>query len=195
MESLCSFFGRLIGVFCVNLFMDMVNVGVAASSEAGNPALAREFVSNLDGRVRLFLGGYWGLMRDVADAAADRGLTAVFLLPVNAKERPPRRREFIPVDTGMEYRARSVLLCRSSDVLVVLGGEAGTIIEAYMAYAMGRPVVVLCGTGHTSDKLALMGDTLDSRGTSKLHFTRSPAEAARLALELAGQGGETDRFG
>ncbi len=167
--------------------MRILNIGVAASSESSNKGVAREFASNLNSQARLFLGGYWGLMRDIADAASERGTTVVFLLPLNPKESPPRRPEFIAVDTGMEYRARSVLICRSSDVLVALGGEAGTIIEVYMAYAMGKPVVILNGTGHTSDRLTLMGDQLDNRGTSKLHFTESPSEAAKLALTLAGE--------
>lgn len=175
--------------------MEIVNVGVAASSEAGNAEVAEKFVAALGDGVRLFLGGYWGLMRDVADAAAKRGITTVFLLPIRPRETPPRRREFLAVDTGMEYRARSVLICRSSDVLVVLGGEAGTIIEAYMAYAMGKPVVVLGATGHTSDKLRLMGDALDNRRTATVRFVQEPAEAARLALQLAVKESEADRFG
>jgi len=165
--------------------MENLNIGIAASSEAGNRAVADEFVTGLGDQVRLFLGGYWGLMKDVADAAAQRGIISVFLLPINPKEMPPKKREFIAIDTGLEYRARSVLICRSSDVLVVLGGEAGTIIEAYMAYAMGIPVIVLSGTGHTSDKLKLMGEVLDSRRTSRLHFVNEPREAANLAMKLA----------
>lgn len=175
--------------------MEIANIGVAASSEAGSREVAEGFVSALGDGVRLFLGGYWGLMKDVADAAAKRGITCVFLLPLAPRDRPPRRREFIEVDTGMEYRARSVLICRSSDVLVVLGGEAGTIIEAYMAYAMGKPVVVLEETGHTSDKLKLMGEALDTRKTSKLYFVDEPSEAARLALEVARPGRVEERFG
>jgi len=68
---------------------------------------------------------------------------------------------------------------------VTLGGEAGTIIEAYMGYAMGKPVVVLINTGHSSDKLELMGEQLDNRGTSKLYYTKNPSNAAKLALALA----------
>ncbi|PSO07845.1 hypothetical protein B9Q04_08665 [Candidatus Marsarchaeota G2 archaeon BE_D] len=165
--------------------MRILNIGIAASSEDSNKRVAQRFVSNLNREVRLFLGGYWGLMRDVEDAASERGITVVFLLPLNPKVSPPRRPEFIAIDTGMEYRARSVLICRSSDVLVTLGGEAGTIIEAYMGYAMGKPVVVLINTGHSSDKLELMGEQLDNRGTSKLYYTKNPSNAAKLALALA----------
>lgn len=165
--------------------MRILNIGVAASSEDSNKRVAQEFVSTLNSQVRLFLGGYWGLMKDIADAASGRDMTVVFLLPLNPKESPPRRPEFITVDTGMEYRARSVLICRSSDVLVALGGEAGTIIEVYMAYAMGKPVVVLNNTGHASDRLELMGDQLDNRRTSRVYYTKNPGEAAKLALTLA----------
>jgi len=89
--------------------MRILNIGIAASSEDSNKRVAQRFVSNLNREVRLFLGGYWGLMRDVEDAASERGITVVFLLPLNPKVSPPRRPEFIAIDTGMEYRARSVL--------------------------------------------------------------------------------------
>ncbi|MEM0272408.1 MAG: LOG family protein [Thermoprotei archaeon] len=178
--------------------MNVVNIGVAASSESSNKKVARGFVSSLRGDVRLFLGGYWGLMKDVADAASESGFTVVFLLPMEPKQTPPRRPEFIAVDTGVEYRARSVFICRSCDVLVVLGGEAGTIIETYMAYAMGKPVVVLTGTGKSSDKLHLMGEHLDNRRTSVIHYVDNPVHAAELALSLAKthvDGGDINTYG
>jgi uncharacterized protein (TIGR00725 family) len=165
--------------------MHIPNIGVAASSEGSNRHLAHRFVGSLDVNVRLFLGGYWGLMKDVADEAADRGIFTVLILPIGPKETPPDRPQLVSVDTGMEYRARSVLICRSCDVLVALGGEAGTIIEVYMAYAMGRPVVVLRNTGHTSDKLQQMGEALDQRGTAKIYFVDEPEDAAKLSLSLA----------
>ncbi len=44
-------------------------------------------------------------------------------------------------------------MVRSSDVLVALGGGAGTIIEVLLAYAMGKPAYVLVGTNLSSDAL------------------------------------------
>jgi uncharacterized protein (TIGR00725 family) len=168
--------------------MEVVNVGVAASSDSSDRQLARRFVGALstDATVRLIVGGYWGLMRDVAEEASVKGMTVVFILPLGAPDHPPRRARFITVDTGLEFRARSVPLCRSSDVLVCLGGESGSIIEAYMAYAMGKPVILLENTGHSSDRLVTFGDALDMRGTAKIHRAPSPEDAARMCLEAAG---------
>jgi uncharacterized protein (TIGR00725 family) len=164
----------------------IVNLAVAASSQSNSRDLAEEFVSGLPPSSRLILGGYWGLMQDVADSAAVRGITVIFTLPIEPKALPPRRSEFIVVDTGMEYRARSVLMCRSCDALVALGGEAGTIIEIFMAYAMGKPVVVLESSRHSTDLLrGSFGSKLDSRNSAKVHYAETPAESARLALKLA----------
>lgn len=166
--------------------MKVANVGVAASSENSDRSLASRFVGALtreDVAVRLVLGGYWGLMRDVADVASEKGLTVVFMLPLGAPDNPPRKAQFITVDTGLEFRARSVPLCRSSDVLVCLGGESGSIIEVYMAYAMGKPVILLENTGHSSDRLAILGDALDARGTARVRRAPTPEDAARMCLE------------
>lgn len=160
--------------------MDPLNIGIAASSERGDRERARRFVSVLPYYVRVILGGYWGLMKDVAEEAAERGLTVVFVLPEWERQTPPPRREFIQIRTGMEFRARSVPLTKSSDVLVVLGGESGTIIEAYMAYAMGKPVVILRNTGMSSDLLPVR---LDSRGSAPVLEARTPEEAGILALK------------
>ncbi|BBD72343.1 hypothetical protein HS1genome_0732 [Sulfodiicoccus acidiphilus] len=122
-------------------------------------------------------------MSNVAEAAVERGLEVVFILPYF--EDAPRRRGFIPVRTGMEPRARSVLICASADVLVSLGGEAGTITEVFMAYGMGKPVVVLKGTGMSTDRLAeAFGERLDSRRSAVVKYVDTPEEAGLEAIRL-----------
>jgi uncharacterized protein (TIGR00725 family) len=163
----------------------LLNIGIAASSQVSDSKIAERFVNSLPQNSRLIVGGYWGLMKDVADSASKRGIQVVFILPSEPKARPPQTREFISVDTGMEFRARSVLICRSCDVLVALGGEVGTMIEIFMAYAMGKPVIVLTGKGFSSDKIkACFGDTLDSRATGRIYYVDTPEEAAKLAMTL-----------
>jgi len=129
----------------------------------------------------LILGGYWGLMKVVVDEAAALGLKTVLILPMEHEAvEPPTG--VILIRTGMEYRARSVPLVRSSDALVALGGEAGTMIEALMAYAMGKPVIVLTGLGFSSDKLELaFPNAFDRRMTAQVTYTNDVRLAAQAA--------------
>jgi uncharacterized protein (TIGR00725 family) len=76
----------------------------------------------------LLLGGYWGLMKEIVDQASNLGMKVILLLPIeNENVNPPDN--VIKIKTGMEYRARSVPLIRSSDAVVALGGGVGTEIE------------------------------------------------------------------
>lgn len=163
----------------------MINVGVAAHSEGSNRELAKKFVNKLPNETRIILGGYWGLMRDVANAAAERGIQVIFILPTNPKEMPPRNKYFIPIDTGLDFKARSTILVRTSDVLVTLGGEIGTMIELFMAYSYSKPVVILRNTGLSTDKLEkVFSNSFDSRLTAPVIYVDTPEELAEKALEI-----------
>ena len=167
----------------------MISIGVAVHSEP-TPRL-REFASRFaaalprDG-VRLLLGGYWGAMKFVADEALGRGIEVVFLLPLDPPARPPREDLFVPIDTGMDYKGRSVVLVRSSDALAALGGESGTMLEILMAYSMGIPAVVL-RSGMPTDGLEGLGEYPDSRRIpgAGLRFVGTPEELAEASLEVA----------
>jgi len=162
----------------------IVHIGVAAHSSGSDPERARRFVSSLPKDVRILLGGYWGLMKDVADAARERSIQVIFFLPQNPPDKVPPHENFIRVDTGLDYKGRSVILVRSSDVLAVLGGEIGTIIEAFMAYSYGKPVFILRGTGMTTDKLErAFSDAFDSRRSAFVSYADTPEELAdRITL-------------
>ncbi len=169
----------------------MYNIGAAAYS--GEPS--RRLLANADGfveglrryrdRVRLFLGGYWGLMKYIADKAASAGFTVVFTLPAEPPVLPPRRREFVPVVTDEWYVARSTAMCRSVDVLVVMGGGIGSMIEALMAYDYGKPVIIV-ESGMATDKLRLLGEYFDERRKARVYYVGGGGEAASLAARLLG---------
>ena len=141
----------------------------------------------------VLVGGYWGHMVDVVDAALARGLKVVAFLPIEREdvEVPP---QVIVLKTGCDYRCRSVFMIRSADVVVVLGGGVGTMIEALMAYAMGKPLFVLVGTGAASDKLRdAYPDYFDERRAVRAVYVEDPARLAELAC--AAGGGVSTNFG
>lgn len=166
-------------------------VGIAASSEPPTSRLieiSREFIDAL-GRyndvIRLVLGGYWGLMKYIAEYAHDRGFTIIFILPEEPREGPPRRGRFVIIRTEMGYRSRSTILTYTSDVLVCMGGRVGSMIEVLLAYSYGKPVIVIKGTGMDTDKLEHgFREYIDSRMLSKIYYTANGVDAARILLNL-----------
>jgi uncharacterized protein (TIGR00725 family) len=159
-------------------------IGIAAlGTEApeGLAAKARRMVNALaekcGGDFVLALGGYWGLMRVIVDEAIRRGIK-VMLFPPIERESDYFPEEALVVKTGMGYRGRSVALVKTADILIAVGGEAGTIMEIVAAYLEGKPVFVLGGTGLSTDKMRVYEPHIDSRRFAELRFFESVEELA-----------------
>jgi len=169
-------------------------IGVAAYSEEPDKQLVEKSYSFLGelrsrcGDVRLVVGGYWGLMRYVVDRALDLGFTVVILPPVE-REHVVFPERAIVIRTGLTFRARSVSLARTSDVLVVLGGGAGSLQELVTAHAEGKPVYVLTNTGYPTDVVETWPEYLDDRMLAPLKKVRDPVELARLVCDELGRRG------
>ncbi|MEM0494024.1 MAG: hypothetical protein QXU72_02010 [Thermofilum sp.] len=168
--------------------MRVVGVAALGTEPPGELAeKARLFVRELAGlcgrEVCLALGGYWGLMKVVVDEALRLGLLVILFPPVE-REDVAFPEGVVVVRTGSSFRVRSVFLCRSSDVLVSLGGEAGTMQEVFTAYLEGVPVLALGGTGLSSDRLAAFAPCLDSRCSAPVEVVPDPSSLARRVCEL-----------
>jgi len=178
-------------------------IAIAASSdEPGQELLeaSRAFIGALRGCLGsfiIYLGGYWGLMRHIAEYACSSGIPCVFILPENPREDPPRKPCFYPVYTGLSMRQRSETLVMSGDVLASLGGGVGTVVEIFMAYANSIPSYVLLGYGLDSDRVEVFAPYADYRGLAEIKvFRRDPVGMAseicrdlgggRIALKRAG---------
>ena len=166
----------------------MIQVAVAGSGDTEllpeAERKARSFARALPPDVALLTGGKGGIMEVVSEEFVRRGGTVVGILPGDEEGNPFN---LVRIKTGLNPVGRSVVLVGSADVLVVLGGGSGTMVEALMAYNIGVPVVVLTGTGYRSDRLkALVEDgSFDHRNRADVVFTDDPDEAVRLALRLA----------
>lgn len=89
----------------------------------------------------------------------------------------------VEVVTGdVAFRGPSQLVAMS-DVIVALGGGAGTLQEICVAYRMQKPVVLLTGYGGWSDKLSDV-EYLDERQLIKFRSTDSIQDAIKIALSL-----------
>jgi hypothetical protein len=80
----------------------------------------------------------------------------------------------IPIVTGMD-QARNVVLVRSCDAVIAVGGSYGTLSEVALALKLGVPIVGL-RTWRVSQP--------DARRVP-LRRARTPEEAVRLALAAA----------
>jgi uncharacterized protein (TIGR00725 family) len=89
----------------------------------------------------LLCGGLRGVMEAAARGAAEAGGVVVGLLP-GFRRRDANRWVTIPIVTGMD-QARNVVLVRSCDAVIAIGGMYGTLSEIALALKLSIPVVGL----------------------------------------------------
>ncbi|HVW66348.1 MAG TPA: hypothetical protein VHA78_01295, partial [Candidatus Peribacteraceae bacterium] len=92
----------------------------------------------------------------------------------------------IPVVTGMQRGAGwEAVIVLSSQVLIVVGGRAGTMQEVAIAYQAGIPVIVINGSGGFSDLLTSSDNFLQFKKGQHMFVVQSASEAVDLAIQLA----------
>ena len=125
----------------------------------------------------LLCGGLGGVMEAASRGAAQAGGLVVGLLP-GFEARDANRWVRVPIVTGMD-QARNVILVRSSDAVIAVGGRYGTLSEIALALKLGRPVVGL-GTWRLAEP--------EGRRVPLL-TARTPEEAVARALRAARRAG------
>lgn len=168
----------------------MIQIAIAGSSDEKPlekaERKAREFARELGkykDEVVLLTGGRGGIMRIVSEEFRKAGGIVVGILP---ERQEGNEFNTIRIKTGMDFVERSAVMINSADVLVVLGGGIGTMVEALMAYDYGKPLIILTDTGYASDRLELLAKDsyFDHKKIVKAHFVDNPKEAVKLAVEL-----------
>lgn len=89
----------------------------------------------------LICGGLGGVMEAVARGASNEGGLTVGLLP-GRDARAANPYIHVPMPTGLG-EGRNLLVARTANVLIAIGGEWGTLSEVAMARKCGVPVVLL----------------------------------------------------
>jgi uncharacterized protein (TIGR00725 family) len=89
----------------------------------------------------LICGGLGGVMEGAARGAAEAGGLTIGFLPGTD---PRHANPFIgiPLATGLG-EGRNVLVARTADAVIAIGGEWGTLSEVALARKVGVPVVLL----------------------------------------------------
>ncbi len=98
-------------------------------------------------------GATRGLPYDAARAAQKAGGISVGFSPAASRISHVKKYR-LPLDafdtvlfTGFEYTGRNLLLIRSSDAVVMVGGRIGTLNELTIAIEERKPIGVLLGSG------------------------------------------------
>lgn len=87
----------------------------------------------------LVCGGLGGVMEAASRGAKAGGGLTVGILPQNDSKEANQFID-IPVVTGLGI-GRNVIIARTADALIAVGGEYGTLSEIAFALQMGKPVV------------------------------------------------------
>jgi uncharacterized protein (TIGR00725 family) len=109
-------------------------------------------------QITLITGGRGGVMAAASRGAALAGGLTVGIVPSREHLANPWCRVVIPTGLG---DARNQLTALAGDLVIALGGAAGTLSELSMAWIQGRPILALTGHGGWSDRLA--GSAIDHR--------------------------------
>lgn len=137
---------------------------------------------------RIVTGGLSGVMEAVSRGARTapswREGDIIGILP-GYNRRAANPYVDIVVPTGMQI-GRNILVAATADVMVAIGGGAGTLSEIAVAWQLGKPVITLAASGGWAERLA--GESVDARRGDVIHGAATAEEAIALALELSARG-------
>jgi len=148
-------------------------IGEGVCSRATARAAERVGATIAEAGAVLLCGGRTGVMEAASRGAAHAGGTVVGVLPGFSRN-DANRWVTIPIVTGMD-QARNVVLVRSCDAVIAVGGSFGTLSEIALALKLGVPVVGL-GTWRLARPNARR---------LPLIRARTPEDAVRRALRAA----------
>ena len=124
----------------------------------------------------LVSGGRDGIMELVSKSAKEAWGVVVGILP--GLEKGNDHLSF-GVSTGMDFSMRSILMMYNVDVVISVGGKAGTALELFAAYGHSIPTFLLRGTGGWTDRIVknlIEGKYLDERKNVELKSVWSVEE-------------------
>ncbi len=117
-------------------------VGVIGGRQVGEPLLQEaEKVGRLlaERDAIVVCGGLEGVMEAVARGAKQAGGLTIGILPQDDKTYANPYID-VPIATGMGI-GRNVIIARTADVFIAIGGEYGTLSEIAFALQMRKPVI------------------------------------------------------
>ena len=93
----------------------------------------------VEGGAILVTGGLEGVMEAASKGANFAGGLAIGILPQDHKENANKFID-VPIATGLGI-GRNVIIARTADALIAIGGEYGTLSEIAFGLQLGKPVI------------------------------------------------------
>lgn len=135
----------------------------------------------------LVTGGRDGIMASASKGCAEAGGTVIAVVPGTSMNEANSHSHYV-IPTGLGW-ARNVITAIAGDVIVVIGGAAGTLSEIAFAWMYDRPIIALSESGGWAKELA--GRKVDHRRTDAVVDCRTIAEfeaALRKHLDVCASG-------
>lgn len=136
-----------------------------------------------------FYGATIGLPFAAAKAAKENGGTVIGVSP-GASEREHIEKYHYPVGdadailfTGFGFQGRNVVLVRSCDAIIIIGGRIGTLSEFCIGYAEQKVVGVLEGSGGIADIAKELEKTMQQEFPTKIIYDSNPERLVEKVFE------------
>lgn len=127
----------------------------------------------------LVTGGRDGIMSAASKACAEAGGTVIAVTPATSMDEVNDYAHYV-IPTGLGW-ARNVITGIAGDVILVIGGAAGTLSEIAFAWMYDRPIIALSAGGGWAEKIA--GQAVDHRRKDVVIDCRTVAELEKILKE------------
>lgn len=135
------------------------------------------------GGAALITGGMTGVMEASSKGAKEAGGLVIGVLP-GRDARSANAYVDIAMPTGLGT-ARNIIDARAADAVIMIGGGVGTLNELTIAYAVGKPIIIVRNSGGWADRIEGVlyeGRYLDDRHTVAIDFAATGEEAVSIAF-------------
>lgn len=128
----------------------------------------------------LITGATTGLPHLVSSAARGKGALTIGISPAATREEHIER-YLLPSDgadviiyTGFGLKGRNVINIRSSDIVIIFGGDMGALNEFTIAFDEGKIIGVLEGSGGIADHIRVIAQLSRKPTKSQLIYSADP---------------------
>jgi uncharacterized protein (TIGR00725 family) len=175
-----------------------IKVGVMGSAQSalpgGVPDVVRERAEALGREIAardllLLTGATTGLTYIVGKSARENGAFHIGISPASHEREHVERYE-LPLDscdsiiyTGFGLKGRNVVLVRSCDIVLFIGGSMGSLNEFTIAHDEGRVMGCLTGTGGVADEAERLLETFPKQTEACVLHGDDPARLLAACVE------------
>lgn len=138
----------------------------------------------------LVTGATTGFPHIISCAARDQNGFSIGISPALSKDEHLSQYS-LPIDgvdvliyTGFGLKGRNVVNVRSSDIVVIFGGELGTLNEFTIAYDEGKVIGVLEGTGGVAERISEISSLSSRRRPGEIVFEKEPETLIARCLNI-----------